>query len=220
MSAALAVRVLLVMTCIALPVTAWAQGSKRLLAAEKQWDEKVGLDQRIIGGKPVPIKENPWQVGILSARVPSNLVAQFCGGSIISARWVLTAAHCVDNGTQPKQIQILTRTDSLEKGGTRVNVTAIHVHNNWTGRPHEHDFDIAVIEATADLIGTGVVGTAIAGDTSSAEHPTSVMVRVTGWGRSSSSSNAGTKTLQGIEVPYVTRATCNRPASYDGEITA
>ena len=212
MSAALVVRALLMFVLVVVPVSALAQGSERLLAAEKQWDEKVGLDQRIIGGKPVPIKDNPWQVGILSARVPSNLVAQFCGGSIIAARWVATAAHCVDRGTLPKQIQILTGTDSLEKGGTRVNASQIVVHDRWD--PKTNDFDIALIEVASDLSGAAVVG-----DTSTTEHPTTLQVRVTGWGRTSKSSNAGSKTLQGIEIPYVPRATCNRPASYAGAIT-
>ena len=212
MSAALIVRGLVVTMFVAVPVSALAQGSARLVAAEKQWDEKVGLDQRIIGGKPVPIKDNPWQVGILAARVPSNLVAQFCGGSIIAPRWVVTAAHCLDGGTLPTQIHILTGTDSLEKGGTRVNASRIIVHEGWN--PKTNDFDIALVEVASDLTGTAVVG-----DTSTTEHPATVQVRVTGWGRTSKTKNAGSKTLQGIEIPYVTRATCNRPASYDGEIT-
>jgi secreted trypsin-like serine protease len=197
-----------------LPHPSWAQGSERLLAAEAQWDQQVGLDQRIIGGKPVPIKDNPWQVGILSARVPNNQVAQFCGGSIIHARWVVTAAHCVDRGTTPKQIHVLTGTDSLEKGGTRVTVRTIVVHDTWKKTTNLNDFDIALLETDNDL-GNG----AVVGDTTATEHPTTLQVRVTGWGRTSKTSSLGSKTLQGIEVPYVTRATCNRFESYDGDIT-
>ena len=217
MSTALIVRVWLVVMVVALPVWARAQGSERLLAAEKQWDAKVGLDQRIVGGKPVPLKANPWQIALVSARVPSNLVGQFCGGSIVAPRWVVTAAHCVDRGTQPAQIQILTGTESLEKGGTRVNANRIIVHESWA--PKTNDFDIALIEVASDLVGTGMSGAAISGDTTTVEHPTSLQVRVTGWGRTSMSTNAGSKLLQGIEIPYVIRATCNRPASYDGAIT-
>ena len=217
MSSTLAVRVWFVVMCLALPAQAWAQGSERLLAAERQWDDKVGLDQRIVGGKPVTLKDNPWQIALVSARVPSNLVGQFCGGSIIAPRWVATAAHCVDRGTEPKQIQILTSTESLEKGGTRINATRILVHENWT--PKTNDFDIALIEVASDLVGTGSAAAAIPGDTSAAEHPATLQVRVTGWGRTSMSTNAGSKLLQGIEIPYVTRAVCNRPASYDGDIT-
>jgi secreted trypsin-like serine protease len=191
-----------------------AQGSVRLLEAERQWDEKKGLDQRIIGGKPVSIKDNPWQVAIVSARVPSNLVAQFCGASIIAPRWVVTAAHCVDSGTQAKQVQVLVGTDALDSGGTRVIVLNIIVHDTWKKTKNANDFDIALLETESDLGGTSV-----AGNTATAEFPSTLQIRVTGWGRTSKTTNAGSKTLQGIEIPYVTRATCNLPASYDGDIT-
>ena len=71
----------LLVACLMVPSHAWAQGSARLRAAEAQWAQKGGTDQRIIGGQPVSLKDNPWQVGILAATVPSNAVAQFCGGS-------------------------------------------------------------------------------------------------------------------------------------------
>ena len=215
MSAALVVRVVLVLMCVALPVSTFAQeGSERLLTAERQWEQKVGLDQRIIGGQPVSITDNPWQVAILAATVPTNLVAQFCGGSVIAPRWVLTAAHCVDRQTPPERIHVLTGTDSLEQGGSRIQATRIHVHENWKPETTGFDFDIALIEVESDLGGTAVVG-----DTSTTEHPITLAVRVTGWGRTSRSSQVGSKMLQGIEIPYVTRATCNRPLSYNGQVT-
>jgi secreted trypsin-like serine protease len=197
---------------LGLPTAALAQGSARLLTIEKQWDENQANDQRIVGGKPVTLKENPWQIAIVSKRIPINSMAQFCGGSIVATRWVVTAAHCVDSGTLPAQIEILTGTESLVNGGTRVPVTGITVHPNWN--PKTHDFDIALIQTGADL-----GGTPIAGDTSANEYAPTLDIRVTGWGRTSKSTQAGSKVLQGVSMPYVARATCNRPASYDGDIT-
>jgi secreted trypsin-like serine protease len=213
MSKAVIVRIVLVASCLGFPVTTFAQGSARLMAAEKQWKEQQGVDQRIIGGKPVPLKDNPWQVAILAANVPSNLIAQFCGGSIVAPRWVLTAAHCVDSGTTPARIHILTGTESLEKGGTRVQATRIIVHESWA--PKTSDNDLALIEVESDL-----GGQAILGDVSTSEHSSTLLVRVTGWGRTSKSTSAGSKVLQGAEMPYVTRQTCNEPKSYDQAITA
>jgi secreted trypsin-like serine protease len=197
---------------LAVPATSYSQGSARLLAVEKQFDANQANDQRVVGGKPVTLEDNPWQIAIVSARIPTNAIAQFCGGSIIAQRWVVTAAHCVDSGTTPQQIAILKGSESLVTGGTRVAATRIIVHQNW--KPNTHDFDIALVEVGADL-----GGTAIAGDTSANEHSTSLSIRLTGWGRTAMSSSAGSKVLQGVSVPYVTRATCNRPASYDGDIT-
>jgi secreted trypsin-like serine protease len=212
MSRTLTWNVVISLFCLAAPHWAWAQGSERLLAVERAYDEQQAQDQRIIGGRPARIRDNPWQVALLSARVPVNTQAQFCGGSIVAPRWVITAAHCVDRGTLPSQVAILVGTQSLQSGGRRVEATTIIVHENWT-RP-THDFDIALVEAGADL-----GGTAIAGDTADSELPAALPIRITGWGRTSMSASAGTKILQGVSVPYVTRDVCNGPASYDGAVT-
>jgi len=43
---------------------------------------------RITGGSPANRGQFPWQVALIVD------VAWFCGGSLISSLWVLTAAHC------------------------------------------------------------------------------------------------------------------------------
>ncbi|KAJ9575985.1 hypothetical protein L9F63_007085, partial [Diploptera punctata] len=53
---------------------------------------RLGCERRIVDGNPTEITEHPYQVSLESEGY------HFCGGSIISPDWVVTAAHCVTEG--------------------------------------------------------------------------------------------------------------------------
>jgi hypothetical protein len=46
---------------------------------------------RIVGGQQAQPGEWPWQVALLRGTF------QFCGGSLVSNQYVITAAHCIDS---------------------------------------------------------------------------------------------------------------------------
>jgi secreted trypsin-like serine protease len=46
------------------------------------------IDTRIIGGEPATLGQIPWQA---SLRINNK---HTCGGSILTDRWVISAAHC------------------------------------------------------------------------------------------------------------------------------
>merc|ERR1712168_104508 len=68
-------------------------------------DCKCGLAKRksrIVGGVVTEVNEYPWQVGI----VDKGYTQVWCGASLISDRWILTAAHCT-RGESAGNIQAL-----------------------------------------------------------------------------------------------------------------
>merc|ERR1711874_35596 len=52
-----------------------------------------GIEDRIVGGFEAAHHEWPWQVALFIDD------AWFCGGSLISDEWVMTAAHCADGAS-------------------------------------------------------------------------------------------------------------------------
>ena len=83
----------------------------------------MSSDPRIIGGSNARITEVPWQVALLRAGSGSGLDRQFCGGSILSAEWILTAAHCLapdprtSTVTDASAIIVTSGTDDLTAAG-------------------------------------------------------------------------------------------------------
>ena len=97
---------------------------------------------RIVGGMESEIGAWPWQVALMYPR--GGGAKQFCGGSVVHERWVLTAAHCAEIFTAD-EIEVLVGTHDLDEGGRRIGVKAIHMHPGYVD-PAGSGNDIALLE--------------------------------------------------------------------------
>ena len=118
------------------------------------------IEGQIVGGGPAAITDVPWQVGLLSAGEGPTWERQSCGGSIISAEWILTAAHCVvpDPGaslttTDPDSLIVLSGTAQLAEEnpspGLQSEVRAIIAHPQYNDETKAND--IALIRLKTPL---------------------------------------------------------------------
>ena len=144
---------------------AWLAGATPVAAQD-------GGSPRIVGGTEAGAGSWPWQVSLMRND------KHFCGGSVIAPRWVLTAAHCVED-EHPGDVKVLVGTQDLERGGRRIGVEAIRVHENWDASAMVND--IALLKLVRP---TGVAAVAIANaQRTAAATAAGTLATVTGWGQ-------------------------------------
>lgn len=196
-------------------LSSWSIGHAASSPIEKaRARAKAGREEvRIVGGPKVTLAQHPWQVALALPEVPNDFLAQFCGGALISQTWVITAAHCVDGGTKPEDIEILFGSDKLNQSGNRIGVERIVVHSTFDGATLDND--VALIEVSGAIRSQKSINIAAAEQLSAA-----TALTVTGWGKTFEKFGQKSEHLRGVTIPLVTNVTCNQPESYDSKVTA
>lgn len=116
------------------------------------------LNPRIVGGFQTDISQAPATVALLRrSRVETDgdlFNAQFCGGTVIATRWILTAAHCLvdqDNNPVPaNSVMVLMGSTDLENPVNQpVGVTELIVHENYISTSDGQDIALLQLESDA-----------------------------------------------------------------------
>ncbi|XP_020765499.2 transmembrane protease serine 11B-like protein [Odocoileus virginianus] len=162
---------------------------------------------RIKGGSTAQEGEWPWQASL------KKNGKHYCGASLISDRYLVTAAHCFKNSRDPRNYTVTF--------GTRVNlpymkhyVQQIFIHENYI-KGELHD-DIAVILLTEKVLYKNDVHSVCLPETTQIFPPGEGVV-VTGWG-ALSYDGAYPVLLQKAPVKIIDTNTCNAREGYNGMV--
>ncbi|XP_015923310.1 vitamin K-dependent protein C isoform X1 [Parasteatoda tepidariorum] len=156
--------------------------------------------RRITGGRPSVKGAWPWQTLILNSdREP------FCGGILLSDKWVLTAAHCIR-----KRLYVRAGEYDLshyEKTEQEWSVSEFWKHPKYD--QNTVDNDIALLKTIRPFQLNSYV-TPICLPLRSDKLPEFARLTILGWGKRRNYSNYGTDILHEANVPIVNFRECQK----------
>lgn len=167
---------------------------------------------KIIGGEDAKASEWSFIVPLVK-KGESAFFGQFCAGSLINSRYVLTAAHCVDD-LSAYELEVIIDIYDLgdESSSTRVSIKNIVSHEDYDNEILGNN-DIALLELSEEVAGTFIelattsfLDSMNAGDT----------VKIAGWGNMSNFTSYFPEILQQVDLPYVDRTVCQSLDSSSG----
>lgn len=153
-----------IMQTLTLLYLAGALVAVRITAASLPADANVEhrrydwISGRIAGGEPAQLHAAPWIVSMQWGF--GNRVAHMCAGSIISATWVLTAAHCVGGHTRFGTFVLLAGRHNLRNASEtatseqRRNIRRAHTfrHPNYVASRSVGPWDLALIHVAPGFV--------------------------------------------------------------------
>lgn len=164
---------------------------------------------RIVGGHETTINEFPYLVNLRRNGKFS------CGGSLLTERCVLTAAHCV--------YMVPVKDLSIYAGASRLNGAEFHVRlveNSYISNrysPYNLDMDVAILKLREPLL----LDTTIQVIGLSARSPKpQETVSIVGWGVTSEGSSEPSEQLRTADIPVLSKEDCLRAYRGQAQITS
>jgi len=169
------------------------------------------VDVYIIGGSNASPGAWPWQLS--QQRLSGGTWSHSCGASLLSARYGLSAAHCVD-GSAPANLRVLAglHDRSNPGGATTANIASFKMHEQYNVASATYANDIAILTFSSNIAANGgniAYATLPASNANDFAGQTCI---ITGWGRTSSAQTLP-NILQQAPVGILSTSACQSQAT-------
>ncbi|KAM8702984.1 hypothetical protein ACLKA7_005343 [Drosophila subpalustris] len=175
--------------------------------------ERVTTTPLIFRGKPLERGQLPWLVGLFE-RNQDHALLFFCGGTLISASTVLSAAHCFrhpgrDLAAAKTVVSLGRNTIDLVSEGELRDVSQLLIHGQYN--PSEYtQADLVLIRLAAPVTFTDyIVPICLWSESFPLQLPSGYKAYVAGWG-ADETGNVNTQLSKITDTDIVTESNCLR----------
>nr|XP_021332645.1 LOW QUALITY PROTEIN: transmembrane protease serine 6 [Danio rerio] len=166
------------------------------------------FSSRIVGGADAVEGEWPWQA---SLQIRGRHI---CGGALVSAQWVVSAAHCFHDDRYSPSVWTVylgkLRLSSSGQSEEAVGVSLIHLHHYYDDETH--DYDVALLRL-ARPVWAGTLAQPVCVPPVTHQLEPELLCWVTGWG-ALREGGAVSDVLQKVDVRLVSEDACVRSYGY------
>ncbi|MEV5529581.1 S1 family peptidase [Streptomyces prunicolor] len=167
----------------------------------------VAAPQPIVGGSTTTTTAYPFVMQITDAS--QN---QFCGGTLVSATKVVTAAHCMVGETTSSVRVVGGRTYLNGTNGTVSKVSKIWINPSYTDATNGNDVAVLTLSTSMPYTTAKYVAS-----TDTSVYATAATARILGWGTTSENGSSSNQ-LRTATVPIVSDTSCK--SSYGSDFIA
>jgi len=193
-----------------------------------EWSGQRPRAARLVDGEDAAEGQHPWHVGLVREESKTGVLGWFrhlggllrtttyCGATLVSDRWLITAAHCIREGDRPVDLRVVMgsskraayfyywfQTDSIDQ---------IHIHPSYGNSSHEYDIALLRLKLMPGLEPGELWPVCL--PTKKVESYEGTRATVIGWGKTSGSTSSSAKSLQELGVTVISQEECQTQWSF------